>query len=1331
MKLEIKKIIKTAISTLTIATMVTASLPTLPVYAANVSKASNLDGYADSTASNASDLSAGEDTSQGVSTKYKEFAVAPDDPVTQTYKTDVYVTQSTEFSVVAPVIAVISGTKDKADNLYKGYVRYSVSGNIASDQAVIVEPDSSFKLAQSGKNDIDCTVTGVNNAKTSFTYADGLRKDNSLTSDYVLSTSDMTAGKWNGTYHTNISLSTEYEYYSSIERAANDANNLTNENADIARSNIENAEAALTFEDNKAKIMLFRNAEDVEEIDLTQDTTIDMNAKSINFASGKGFSTNNNLTLYDGTINATNPGTTATASTYALITNANPDATLTLNDCIINDEHTADTSKNTYEIYSKGYVNFDSATEINSTGAGNSNYFFASMFVLNPTVNNVKNAKINMTIDNAKSLRGIQTNAGEFNVDNLKMKLTLKKGYAYGLYQSVDKDASITNSSIDIDIENSGAGSNYGIAIFKAADVVLKKNNITVSANSTDTSSTTKNNMCVYLNGGTTTSKKVTSSDNVFTNSSNDASNTNEFGYSCMSTINLFKSTNDTIKFNSKSKGSYGINSVAQATEISGLTSNMNINATDISYGVRMLQVGSKDSTVVNSTFTGEQKGTGEVELIDSSGITTVTNHNEFNFTGNTGITTAIRAYDTTSSNCTLEANYNNITLNTKGTANGFEVSNKRKTANLSHNEVHITSEATKADGNINLVRGVLTGATDTTIDNHTSDIKRLNTDGSSYGETDSVYSAATGTNLTITNSNFEVNDTTSKGASYIIKANNSGAISVKNNTVSSNTTNGNNVFLIGKNNTGVDVDELNLTLQRSNPNKLESTLTSESKVLDVDENVVNLTFSNSEITVDNNTAGNNVFVQSKNTGTANLQNVTINGDCISGQNTVVNLENSVQTDIDNFHFTGDSTGTAKFIKVSNNSAVATINDVSFNGQSTKEQFYGISFSGKQADITKVNIDAKAVTLFSGIGISNKAEIGNMTDVTVKGYQSAGNRMYGIQDYAKQSTIINPVVNIKYDGGSSAYGIWTTGDKTDITNLSSEVTTKNGSCDGAVIGSTVGIIKGCKINADSTNGAGAMGMQLKSDSGSISASDDFPVSVFGKEWGIQRTVPGGKFIVNNGTFTSCSHPAYICSNIEFNNSVFYLDRVENYENQDNIQTVGGIYFGTGSDWNVTGTEKAVFNNCQIGSPLECNNLAQHCIVDQTAREYLDPESVDFNNCTLYSGSKDLIAFQAGYFTAEDGLSPIDFPCKTKFNINEGTTLYVRDTSSGTISYREYTADDLAKDVLASRRTRTVKSTYYNSVQEIRSGPIFFTEFVDSDGNVSPLWTDSANVYDNR
>ena len=69
-------------------------------------------------------------------------------------------------------------------------------------------------------------------------------------------------------------------------------------------------------------------------------------------------------------------------------------------------------------------------------------------------------------------------------------------------------------------------------------------------------------------------------------------------------------------------------------------------------------------------------------------------------------------------------------------------------------------------------------------------------------------------------------------------------------------------------------------------------------------------------------------------------------------------------------------------------------------------------------------------------------------------------------------------------------------------------------------------------------------MQLTSDSGSLSASDDFPVSVFGKEWGIQRTVPGGKYIVNNGTFTSCTHPAYICSNIEFNNSVFYLDRVK-------------------------------------------------------------------------------------------------------------------------------------------------------------------------------------------
>ena len=133
----------------------------------------------------------------------------------------------------------------------------------------------------------------------------------------------LTAGSWNGRFYFNINSNEKYVYYSSLELAAKDANNLVTDNADVLRDDVERAEAALTINDNKAKIMLFKNAEDVDLIDFTQDTFIDMNEHSINFASGKGISTNNNLTLFNGTINAINPGVETSATTTALIANKN------------------------------------------------------------------------------------------------------------------------------------------------------------------------------------------------------------------------------------------------------------------------------------------------------------------------------------------------------------------------------------------------------------------------------------------------------------------------------------------------------------------------------------------------------------------------------------------------------------------------------------------------------------------------------------------------------------------------------------------------------------------------------------------------------------------------------------------------------------------------------------------------------------------------------------------------------------------------------------------------------------------------------------------------
>lgn len=165
-----------------------------------------------SIASVAEDISnsqkVGQDKNQSKQTKYSEYQ---DDT---NASTDVYITQTSTFSVTAPVIAILNGQPDDKGN-YSGDVKYSVKGNIASNEIVKVVPDNSLSLSQPGKDDIECSIVGKNNevAKTEFTYADGLRAKKELSQEYTLTTQDITAGSWHGNFNTNISLENNLKWY--------------------------------------------------------------------------------------------------------------------------------------------------------------------------------------------------------------------------------------------------------------------------------------------------------------------------------------------------------------------------------------------------------------------------------------------------------------------------------------------------------------------------------------------------------------------------------------------------------------------------------------------------------------------------------------------------------------------------------------------------------------------------------------------------------------------------------------------------------------------------------------------------------------------------------------------------------------------------------------------------------------------------------------------------------------------------------------------------------------------------------------------------------------
>lgn len=238
----------------------------------------------------------GNDESQNEITKYKKFS---EDSKSLT---DVYLTQTSTFSVTAPVIAVIGGNADSNGN-YKGDVKYSVKGNIATNEKVVVSPDTSFKLSQTGKNDIDCTVKSKgDNVKTEFTYADGMRRNNELSQEYTLSTKDITAGSWHGTYNTNIYLTGNDVYYSSIEKAVEDANALTVDNADISTQDSKTAKASVFIENGKAYVTLMSDISDANAITFSNDTVLDLHEHKLTFSKGNYVKYDKSLTIRNGKI---------------------------------------------------------------------------------------------------------------------------------------------------------------------------------------------------------------------------------------------------------------------------------------------------------------------------------------------------------------------------------------------------------------------------------------------------------------------------------------------------------------------------------------------------------------------------------------------------------------------------------------------------------------------------------------------------------------------------------------------------------------------------------------------------------------------------------------------------------------------------------------------------------------------------------------------------------------------------------------------------------------------------------------------------------------------
>lgn len=104
----------------------------------------------------------------------------------------------TEILVSLPKTVIVSGTRDSQDSLYKGYYGVKVEGDYAGNEMVSVVPDTTVELSQSGKAPIDADITQT---KTQWTY-----DESGEIAKGEISTNELSAGSWNGTFNFNVSL---------------------------------------------------------------------------------------------------------------------------------------------------------------------------------------------------------------------------------------------------------------------------------------------------------------------------------------------------------------------------------------------------------------------------------------------------------------------------------------------------------------------------------------------------------------------------------------------------------------------------------------------------------------------------------------------------------------------------------------------------------------------------------------------------------------------------------------------------------------------------------------------------------------------------------------------------------------------------------------------------------------------------------------------------------------------------------------------------------------------------------------------------------------------
>ena len=312
---------------------------------------------ASSVGSTSNDTTIGEDTAQGAKTQYSEIGIS--DTQTQVYLT----VEDKDLIASLPTTIIVPGTPT-TEGKYVGEYSVGVSGDMSGDKVVTIEPESAnVALKQKGNNDKTASISQKQTVFNSDDFKNKTRTNGAVTAD------SLTAGSWNGKFNFNIRCQqVQYNYYSSIELAANDANNMTTANADVSKDDINKAVAALVISNNKATIKMLNDESNVNNVTLTQDTSINLNKHTVTFSEGKYLTFEKNLTINDGVINIDD-------SNYGILgTKDNTENSFVLNNVTFNQNVSENISFNSYCIDISTVNSNCSNLEIYQKGKGNSSY---------------------------------------------------------------------------------------------------------------------------------------------------------------------------------------------------------------------------------------------------------------------------------------------------------------------------------------------------------------------------------------------------------------------------------------------------------------------------------------------------------------------------------------------------------------------------------------------------------------------------------------------------------------------------------------------------------------------------------------------------------------------------------------------------------------------------------------------------------------------------------------------------------------------------------------------------------------------------------------------